>query len=34
MDPEDEESRWYDGLFEIVCAVAIFVVLIILHSGK
>ena len=33
MDPENDESRWYDGLIEIICAIAIFAALIYAHCG-
>ena len=28
-----EESRWYDGLIEIICGIAIFAALIYAHCG-
>ena len=32
MEQNQDDSKWYDGLFEILCAVAIFIALIIAHS--
>ena len=29
---ENQDNKWYDGLVEILCAVAIFIALIIAHS--
>lgn len=32
MEQNQDDSKWYDGLFEILCAVVIFIALIIAHS--